>query len=148
MLNQWSCMCFPLCLAPCYSPLGFCSLQIAPEPLVLDGFSHALLEITPRKFHIGPEKWWLEDDPFLLGPGNFSGAMLNFGRVSDSLHWIAQHSFQPPIHHQNHYLAAPHYLNSRMFRTPGTQQVRFFATFSNGRCGFPFYSIHGTGIFT
>ena len=21
-----------------------------------------------------PEKWWLEDDPFLLGPGNFSGA--------------------------------------------------------------------------
>ncbi len=21
-----------------------------------------------------PEKWWLEDDPFLLGLGNFSGA--------------------------------------------------------------------------
>ena len=21
-----------------------------------------------------PEKWWLEDDPFLLGFGNFSGA--------------------------------------------------------------------------
>ena len=28
-----------------------------------------------------PEKWWLQDDPFLLGFGNFSGAMLNFGRV-------------------------------------------------------------------
>ena len=30
---------------------------------------------------MAPEKWWLEDDPFLLGFGNFSGAMLNFGRV-------------------------------------------------------------------
>ena len=37
---------------------------------------------TPPKFNIAPEKWWLEGDPFLLGPGNFSGAkMLNFGRV-------------------------------------------------------------------
>ena len=31
-------------------------------------------KITPSKFNIAPEKWWLEDDPFLLGPGNFSGA--------------------------------------------------------------------------
>jgi len=23
--------------------------------------------IKPRKFNIAPEKWWLEDDPFLLG---------------------------------------------------------------------------------
>ena len=30
---------------------------------------------TPPKFNIAPEKWWLEDDPFLLGPGNFSGAV-------------------------------------------------------------------------
>ena len=29
---------------------------------------------TPPKFNIAPEKWWLEDDPFLLGLGNFSGA--------------------------------------------------------------------------
>ena len=31
--------------------------------------------VTPWKFNIAPEKWWLEDDPFLLGPGNFSGAV-------------------------------------------------------------------------
>ena len=29
---------------------------------------------TPPKFNIDPEKWWLEDEPFLLGFGNFSGA--------------------------------------------------------------------------
>ena len=29
---------------------------------------------TPPKFNIVPEKWWLEDKPFLSGPGNFSGA--------------------------------------------------------------------------
>ena len=30
---------------------------------------------TPLHFNrFAPEKWWLEDDPFLLGPGNFSGA--------------------------------------------------------------------------
>ena len=29
---------------------------------------------TPAKFNIASEKWWLEDDPFLLGFGNFSGA--------------------------------------------------------------------------
>ena len=29
---------------------------------------------TPPKFNIDPEaKWWLEDKPFLLGFGNFSG---------------------------------------------------------------------------
>ena len=33
--------------------------------------------------YISPEKWWLEDDPFLLGFGNFSVAMLYFGRVTD-----------------------------------------------------------------
>ena len=30
--------------------------------------------ITPPKFNIAPEKSWLEDAPFLLGLGNFSGA--------------------------------------------------------------------------
>ena len=42
-----------------------------------------------RKYHIhprsltakAPDKWWLEDDPFLLRPGNFSGGelLLNIG---------------------------------------------------------------------
>ena len=32
---------------------------------------------TPPRFDIAPEKWWLEDDPFLLG----SWDMLNLGRV-------------------------------------------------------------------
>ena len=36
--------------------------------------------LTPLKFNIAPEKWWLEDY-FPLGPGNFSGAMLNFSVV-------------------------------------------------------------------
>ncbi len=36
---------------------------------------------TPPKFNIAPEKWWLEDY-FPIGKVNFSGAMLNFGRVS------------------------------------------------------------------
>ena len=36
----------------------------------------SLQECTPPKFNseFTPEKWWLEDDPFLLGFGNFSGA--------------------------------------------------------------------------
>ena len=29
---------------------------------------------THLKFNTAPEKWWLEDDPFLLGFGNFWGA--------------------------------------------------------------------------
>ena len=35
------------------------------------------LPFTPSKrklSYIAPEKWWLEDDPFLFGPGPFSGA--------------------------------------------------------------------------
>ncbi len=39
---------------------------------------------TPPKFNSSPlKKWCLEDDPFLLGFGNFSGenSLLNFGRV-------------------------------------------------------------------
>ena len=32
------------------------------------------IQTTPPKFNIAPEKRWLEDDPFLLGSGNFSGA--------------------------------------------------------------------------
>ena len=32
---------------------------------------------------VDPEKWWLEDNPFLVGVGNFSGGeVLKFGRVS------------------------------------------------------------------
>ena len=41
---------------------------------------------TPPKCNIPPEKWWLEDDPFLLGPGHFfRGELLNFGRVSGQI---------------------------------------------------------------
>ena len=33
-----------------------------------------------NSFNIATGKWWLEDDPFLLCPGNFSvGELLNFG---------------------------------------------------------------------
>ena len=31
-------------------------------------------EYNPEVQQLAPEKWWLEDDPFLLGFGNFSGA--------------------------------------------------------------------------
>ena len=42
------------------------------------------LSNTPPKFSIAPEKWWLEDY-FPIGvEGNFSGAMLNFGRINKS----------------------------------------------------------------
>ena len=34
---------------------------------------------------LNSEKWWLEDDPFLLGQGNFSGTMLSFRGVYFSL---------------------------------------------------------------
>ncbi len=30
---------------------------------------------TPTKFNMAPERWWSEDDPFLLGPGLFSEAI-------------------------------------------------------------------------
>ena len=36
--------------------------------------------VTPPKFNIAPEKWWLEDY-FPIGKVAFQGAMLNFGRV-------------------------------------------------------------------
>ena len=36
---------------------------------------------TEVKHDIAPEKLRLEDDPFLLGPGNFSGSILNFWGV-------------------------------------------------------------------
>ena len=47
-------------------------------------FSFSLMDYFrfryPPKFNSSPlKKWCLEDDPFLLGFGNFSGAMLNFG---------------------------------------------------------------------
>ena len=42
--------------------------------------SHGTLEVE----QLAPEKWGLEDYfPFLLGLGNFSGAMLNFRRVKN-----------------------------------------------------------------
>ena len=37
--------------------------------------------VTPLKFNIAPEKWWLEAY-FPIGKVTFQGAMLNFGRVN------------------------------------------------------------------
>ena len=59
---------------------------------------------TPPMFNseFTPEKWWLEDDPFLLGPGNFSGAMLNFGMVDfedDGTYQIAKCQRSYHFHH-------------------------------------------------
>ena len=45
---------------------------------------------TPLKFNSSPRKnWWLEDDPFLLGFGKFSGS-----RVTQSS--LSRHSLPPP----------------------------------------------------
>ena len=38
------------------------------------------LRYPPEVYH-SPWKWWLEDDPFLLGRPIFRGELLNFGRV-------------------------------------------------------------------
>ena len=52
--------------------------------------------LPPPKFNIAPEKWCLEDKPFLLGPGNFSGSMSmwNFGRVVDELEFSQASGFK------------------------------------------------------
>ena len=44
---------------------------------------HLLKQIHPRSLtaSLRPQKWWVGTDPFQLGPGNFSGVMLNLGRV-------------------------------------------------------------------
>ena len=38
-----------------------------------------VIESYTTKVNIAPEKWWLEDDPFLLGRELFRGELLNFG---------------------------------------------------------------------
>lgn len=38
---------------------------------------------TPPNFNMAPEKWWLEDDPVLLRPGNFSYIKLSGGGVKN-----------------------------------------------------------------
>ena len=35
----------------------------------------------PEGIQISPEKWWLEDDPFLLGTISGENELLNFGEV-------------------------------------------------------------------
>ena len=47
-------------------------IELSPSPIL----AAMDFSITPPKFNseFTPEKCWLEDDPFLLGPGNFSGA--------------------------------------------------------------------------
>ena len=48
--------------------------------MFLGSIFHANQWNTHPKFNIAPEKWWLEDY-FPIGKVNYSGAMLNFGRV-------------------------------------------------------------------
>ena len=45
-----------------------------------DSFNMGQFEVAPLKFNSSftPEKWWLEDDPFLLGRSLFRGELLNF----------------------------------------------------------------------
>ena len=35
-----------------------------------------------------PEKWWLGNDPFLLGPGNFVGATIDGSEIRRSPPWM------------------------------------------------------------
>ena len=47
-----------------------------PTKNIVKLMSFFLQKIPSLKFNIGPENWWwLGDDPFLLGPGLFSGAL-------------------------------------------------------------------------
>ena len=67
------CISFPYTLTPFWDPLlpngpplssielGFYFLQVIPEKTVQDS-------PTPVKFNIAPDQWYLDDDPFLLGP--------------------------------------------------------------------------------
>ena len=50
------------------------------ESVVSDGW------FTPRKFNIDPEKWWLEDNPFLLKMANVQGrtVKLRWGKIRDT----------------------------------------------------------------
>ncbi len=58
---------------------------MVPNPIEMDDLGVPLFSETPIYLpevqQLAPENGWLEDDPFLLGAGNFSGAMLNFGSV-------------------------------------------------------------------
>ena len=46
------------------------------QTALYNGVLNYRLHPPPPKFHseFTPENWWLEADPFLLGPGSFSGA--------------------------------------------------------------------------
>ncbi len=55
--------------------------------LILDLDKESLVNLIALWFtlietNIAPEKWWLGDNPFLLGPGQFSGAKMSvLGKV-------------------------------------------------------------------
>ena len=55
-----------------------------------------------QEFNIAPEKWWLEDY-FPIGECNFSGAVLNFGRVT---FW----TWKSPLWQKEHHLSILHFL--------------------------------------
>ena len=72
----------------CFTIIHF-SLALGSEKYVSDIYFAAKIKKsqsaesanTSQKFNIAPEKWWLEDY-CPIEKGNFSGAMLNFGKVS------------------------------------------------------------------
>ena len=55
-----------------------------PKRVTRKNLVYIYILYTPPKFNITPEKWWLEDDPFLLILlAYFQGLLLlNFGRVN------------------------------------------------------------------
>ena len=59
-----------------------CEKRHKPYGRVALSKSHAIFFVTPPKFNVAPEKWWLEVGSLLsFWDGIFSGAMLNFQGV-------------------------------------------------------------------
>ena len=59
-------------------------LSNTPPPFQLVGMQRGWtvgILLHPPKFNIAPEKWWLEDNPLLLGCYIFRGELLNFHGV-------------------------------------------------------------------
>ncbi len=70
--------------------------------------------------NIAPEKWWLEDDPFLLGLGNFSQALavkLQGGTV-----WWKSSNFC-------HIKRSPVFENKDVFENKEAELIFFWQTF-------------------
>ena len=57
------------------------------------------------KTNISPENWWLGDDPFLLGPGLFSGALAVSFRQGSPIDYLTK--AYEAIQISNHGLSTP-----------------------------------------